>query len=70
MQNTTLKIIKSTRSSLLTLLIITFSNNLLAEDLFIKLETSLSPLVTKKVQKPQNYQKILYLKVSNQKNSL
>ena len=70
MQNTTLKIIKSTRSSLLTLLIIIFSNNILAEDLFIKLETSLSPLVTKKVQKPQNYQKILYLKVSNQKNSL
>ena len=51
MLNTTLKITKGIRNSLLILIVIFFTNNLLAETFFGKLETPLSPLVTKKGQK-------------------
>ena len=57
MLNTTLKITKGIRNNLLILIVIFFTNNLLAEDFFAKLETPLSPLVTKKGQKTSELSK-------------
>jgi len=57
MLSTTLKITKGIRNSLFILIVIFFTNNLLAETFFGKLETPLSPLLTKKGQKTSELSK-------------